>query len=137
MNETASLKSLASNILERLERNKSRNKHETNVPNRVSHLLHCETKYETQNSVYFLPNSIGTSLNYHSGILRDGYEERIAIAEMDGKQPPIEAHRIFYLGAFISILSDLAEKEPYRGWLAQKIQIGLETLEAHHLPAHH
>ncbi len=137
MNETASLKSLASNTLERLERNKSRNKHETNVPNRVSRLSYCETEYETKNNVYFLPNSIGTSLNYHSGILRDGYEERIAIAEMDGKQPPIEAHCIAYLDAFISILSDLAENEPHQDWLAHKIQIALATLEARHFPSHH
>ncbi len=41
------------------------------------------------------------------------YEERLAIAEIDGNQNPIEAQRIAYLDAFISLLSDLAEKDPH------------------------
>jgi hypothetical protein len=57
------------------------------------------------------------------------YEERIAIAEIDGNQNPIQAHRIAYLDAFISILSTLAEDDPHQDWLAQKIQTALATLE--------
>ena len=109
--------------------------HDTNVPNRVSRLSHGETEYETQNSVYFLPNLIGTSLNYHSGILRDGYEERLA--EIYGNQLPLHAERIAYLDAFISIISDLAENDLHQDWPAEKIQIALETLESHHFPPHH
>ncbi len=62
------------------------------------------------------------------------FEERIAIAEVDGNQNPIQAHRIAYLDAFISLLSALAEDDPYQDWLAQKIQTALATLEAQSFP---
>ena len=58
------------------------------------------------------------------------YEERLAIAEVDGNQNPIQAHRIAYLDAFITLLSALAEDDPHQDWLAQKIQTALATLEA-------
>ena len=58
------------------------------------------------------------------------FEERIAIAEMDGNQNPFQAHCIAYLDAFISLLSTLAEEGPHRGWLTQKIQTTLAILEA-------
>ena len=62
------------------------------------------------------------------------FEERIAIAEVDGNQNPIQAHRIAYLDAFISLLSVLAEKDPHQDWLAQKIQTALATLEVQNFP---
>ncbi|OJW46798.1 MAG: hypothetical protein BGO67_11615 [Alphaproteobacteria bacterium 41-28] len=58
------------------------------------------------------------------------YEERLAIAEIDGKQSPLQAHRISYLDAFISILSTLAEDDSHQDWLTQKIQTALAILEA-------
>ena len=63
-----------------------------------------------------------------------GFEERVAIAEVDGNQNPIQAHRIAYLDAFISLLSALAENDPHQSWLAQKIQTALATLEAQNFP---
>ncbi len=66
--------------------------------------------------------------------LRENFEERLAIAEMDGKQNPLQAHRIAYLDAFISILSTLAEDDPHQDWLQQKIQTALATLEAQNFP---
>ena len=65
----------------------------------------------------------------------DEYEERLAIVEVDGNQTPIEAHRIAYLDAFISILSTLAENDPHQDWLTQKLQVALATLEAQNLPS--
>ena len=62
------------------------------------------------------------------------FEERLAIAEIDGNQTPIEAHRIAYLDTFISILSALAENDPYQGWLAEKIETALTTLEIQNFP---
>ena len=62
------------------------------------------------------------------------FEERIAIAEVDGNQNPIQAHRIAYFDAFISLLSALVEKDPHQDWLAQKIQTALATLEAQNFP---
>jgi len=85
----------------------------------------------------------GAQLHYVSGpsqstfnqesLLYD-FEERIAIAEYDGHQSPIQARRIAYLDAFISILSTLAEDDPYQDWLSEKIQIALATLEAQNFP---
>lgn len=62
------------------------------------------------------------------------YEERIAIAEVDGNQNPTDAHCIAYLDAFISILSAFAEDDPHQDWLAQKIQTALATLEVQNFP---
>ena len=62
------------------------------------------------------------------------YEERLAIAEIDGQQNPLQAHRIAYLDAFISILSTLAEDDPHQDWLTQKIQTALAILEAQNFP---
>lgn len=67
--------------------------------------------------------------------LRENFDERLAIAEMDGNQNLIQAHRISYLDAFISILSTLAEDDPRQDWLTQKIQTTLAILEAQNFPA--
>jgi hypothetical protein len=66
--------------------------------------------------------------------LRENFEERLAISEYDGQQTHLQAQRIAYLDAFISILSTLAEDDPRQDWLAQKIQIALVTLEAQNFP---
>ena len=58
------------------------------------------------------------------------FEERAAIAEYDGQQTPLQAHRIAYLDAFIALLSALAKDDPHQDWLTQKIQIALANLEA-------
>lgn len=128
MHETPLLKSLAFKALERLERNKSRNKHETKGLMRVSRPIQRETLHETKNGAWVRP------LSLHPSSLRDDYEERIAIAEVDGNQNPLQAHRIAYQDAFISILSTLAEDDPHQDWLAQKIQTTLATLEAQNFP---
>ena len=65
------------------------------------------------------------------------FEERLAIAEQNGYQTPIQAQRIAYLDAFISILSNLAEADPQKDWLAQKIQTAITALEAQSFPTMH
>lgn len=74
MQETNSLKALASLALERLERNKPRNQIETKVSKSVSAPILCETK----------PKPVLVQLSS----LPDEYEERLAIAEYDGLQTP-------------------------------------------------
>ena len=63
------------------------------------------------------------------------FEERAAIAEYDGQQTQLQAKRIAYLDAFVSILSTLVEDDLQKDWLAQKIQTALATLEAQNFPA--
>lgn len=123
------MKSLAFNALERLEKNKSRNKTETNIPILVSRPMPFETKYETKNSVYFSSSSSNIFHKDNWDFLRDECEERIAIAEYDGNQTPLRAERIAYLDAFISILCTLTEDDSHQDWLAEKIQSALRTLE--------
>ena len=46
------------------------------------------------------------------------FNERLAIAEHDGGQTPLEAHRMAYLDTFLSILFDLSATDPQKtGWL--------------------
>ncbi len=66
--------------------------------------------------------------------LAEAYEERLSIAEYDGEASTLQAHRMAYLDAFITILTDLSSSETQRDWLAEKIQIALATLEAQNLP---
>ena len=115
---TSSLKALANKVL---ERNKDRNKPGTEAlksvplpdqpvpPNGTNSGADDATQYD--------------ALSYE-------FEERLAIAEYDGQQTPLQAQRIAYLDAFISLLLDLAKDDLEKGWLAQKIQIALATLEA-------
>ena len=49
------------------------------------------------------------------------FEERLAIAEYDDQKSPLQAERIAYLGAFISILFTLTEDNPHKDWLTQQI----------------
>jgi len=62
------------------------------------------------------------------------FEERLSIADSDGYQPSVQAQKIAYLDAFISLLSDLAEDDPHQDWLAQQIQTALSILEAQNFP---
>jgi hypothetical protein len=50
------------------------------------------------------------------------FEERLAIAEYDGDQTSLHAHRIAYLDAFISVLTTLPATDLQRDWLDQRIQ---------------
>lgn len=49
------------------------------------------------------------------------FEERLAIAEYDDQKSPLQAERIAYLSAFISILFTLTEDNPHKDWLTQQI----------------
>lgn len=115
---TSSLKALANKVL---ERNKDRNKPGTEALKSVP--LPDQT---------VPPNgtSSGADDATQYDVLSYEFEERAAIAEYDGQQTPLQAQRIAYLDAFISILSTLVEKDPHQDWLAQKIQTTLATLEA-------
>lgn len=122
MGGTYSLKALASKVLE--QNNKGNNRGTTTskpVPPLSQSSIACGTSAEAG------------CKDQTDSFLCD-FEEQIAIAEVDGNQTPIEAHRIAYLDAFIAILSDLAENNPHQDWLAQQIQRALATLEAQNFP---
>lgn len=53
--------------------------------------------------------------------LLDEYEERLAIAEYDGLQSPIQAQRIAYLDAFVSVLVTLPYDSNKEDWLPQRL----------------
>ncbi len=117
MRETTSLKTLAFKALERLERNKGRNKRETRDSHAVSHPILCETKNNHLTNPFFHPSS-----------LSDGYEERLAIAEYEGHQTPAQAQRIAYVDAFIAVLVTLPFGDSKEDWLEQKIKAAKEWL---------
>lgn len=124
-NGTLSLKALANKVLERNETwNKPGTETSKSVPPLSQSSIPCGTDSGTDDTTEY-------------GDLSYEFEERTAIAEYDGNQTPIEAHRIAYLDAFISILSDLAEESLHQDWLVHKIQIALETLEAQHFSTQH
>ena len=115
MHETNSLKTVASNALERLERNKPRNKIGTKASNSVSGPILCETK----------PEPVLLQLSS----LQDEYEERLAIAEYDGHQNPTQAQRIAYQDAFIAVLNTLPYEETHEGdWVDQRIKAAKDWL---------
>ena len=58
------------------------------------------------------------------------FEERLAIAEYDGGQTPLHAHRIAYLDAFISALTALPATDSQKDWLEKRIQTSLAWIEA-------
>jgi hypothetical protein len=86
--ETTSLKLLANKIV---QRNRTGNKYETFPQNGVSSHFLPETKPIEEP----IPP-----------ILHEDYEERVAIAEYDGGQSVKQAHRIAYLDAFTTLLSN-------------------------------
>jgi hypothetical protein len=120
-NGTFSLKALANKVL---EQNKQGNKPGT----------------EASNSVPRPDQSVPLCGAYAEVVCKaeieilDNFEERFAIAEYDGQQNPVQAHRIAYLDAFISILSTLAEDNSHQDWLTQKLQAALAILERQNFP---
>jgi hypothetical protein len=58
------------------------------------------------------------------------FEERLAIAEYDGGQTPLHAHRIAYLDAFISVMNALPATDSQKDWLEKRIQTSLTWIEA-------
>ena len=116
MRETAPLKSLASNVLVRLERNKPWNKSET----KAEKSLLRPVSSSTVNNVIKEP-----FLTRESSLWKD-YEERLAIAEYDGHQSPSQSQRIAYQDAFIAVLLALPEqpsssKISLNEWLNRRI----------------
>ena len=115
---TISLKAIANKVL---ERNKVGNKPGTEASNSVPPLPQSSSACGTNGEV-------GSKVETDS-FLYD-FEERLAIAEYDGEASPVQAHRIAYLDAFISLLTHFAEDEPdYQDWLKMKIHVALERLE--------
>ncbi|HUX80291.1 MAG TPA: hypothetical protein VMW10_11210 [Alphaproteobacteria bacterium] len=105
MNETSSLRSLAYKALERLERNKQRN------------------KTETKNIALSEP------ILPQRSFLSEAYDERRAIAEYDGRQTPTQAQRIAYQDAFIAVLNALPYEENLEGdWFIERIKAAQEWL---------
>lgn len=115
---TFSLKAIANKVL---ERNKDGNKPGTaaskSVPPLPQSFSSCGTngedgcKVETDDFLY-------------------DFEERLAIAEYDGDQTSLQAHRIAYLDAFISVLATLPATDLQRDWLDQRIQTSFAWIEA-------
>jgi hypothetical protein len=69
---------------------------------------------------------------YEGSFLLDNFEERLAIAEVDGHQSPVQAQRIAYQDAFIAVLSTLPyeEAEGYydEDWLTRRIKAAQKWL---------
>ena len=61
------------------------------------------------------------SFTFYDTELLDEYEERLAIAEYDGLQPPSQAERIAYLDAFVTVLVTLPHDDGEGDWLSRKI----------------
>lgn len=120
---TSSLKALASKVL---ERNKGWNKSGTAASNSVPHsdqpgplrgtIAEVSCKAEADNLLYI-------------------FEERIAIAQYDGQQTPLQAERIAYLDAFVSVLANLPQEDPaYKeNWLEDRIRAAKEWLQDQNL----
>lgn len=71
--------------------------------------------------------NLKTNMSVMSGpSLRENFEERLAIAEYDGKQTHLQAQRIAYLDAFMAVLANLPyeEEEGYydEDWLTRKVK---------------
>ncbi|HUX78424.1 MAG TPA: hypothetical protein VMW10_01555 [Alphaproteobacteria bacterium] len=63
--------------------------------------------------------------------LLDDFEERIAIAEYDGRQTTTQALRIAYQDAFAAVLNTLPYEENYgNNWLEQRIKAAQSWLTA-------
>jgi hypothetical protein len=101
----SSLKSVAFNALERLQKTQS-----TAVPS-----IHREKPVAYETKAYEIRSrDLLTTLP-------EEYEERLAITEYDGLQTRIQAERIAYLDAFVSVLVTLPHEEPDGDWLDDKI----------------
>jgi hypothetical protein len=79
--------------------------------------------------------SVPSSGSLNKASLLDDFEERLAIAEYDGHQRPLQAQRIAYQDAFITVLSTLPyeeEEESYydEDWLTRRIKAAQSWLVA-------
>ena len=96
------------------------------------HDSHGWSIHETKNGSW-----VKKPLSLHPSSLMDEYEERLAIAEIDGHQTPLQAERIAYQDAFISVLVTLPQEayESSHGedWLDARITAAKEWLQAQNL----
>lgn len=80
----------------------------------------------------YLFSSSGSSIK--SDTLIHDYEERLAIAEIDGHQTHLRAQRIAYLDAFVSVLVTLPQESflesSQRDWLDRRIMEAKSWLSA-------
>jgi len=90
------------------------------------------SKINTDNTDRF-----NSKTNMLGASLQDSFEERLAIAEYDGHQTPLQSERMAYLEAFLTLLFDLTASDPHREWLVQKVQAARATLEKYYFPIHH
>ncbi len=78
--------------------------------------------------------NLKTNMSGLSGPLHESFEERLAIAEYDGQQTHLQAQRIAYLDAFMTVLSTLPyeEKEGHydEDWLTRRVKATQHWLEA-------
>jgi len=121
-NGTCSLKAMANKLL---ERNKGWNTYGTAASKSVP---------PPDQPIPLRGTSLETNCVPQHDDLSFAFEERAAIAEIDGHQTPAQAHRIAYLDMFICLLSSLFEDASHRNWLNAKIQTAHATLEAQRLP---
>jgi hypothetical protein len=119
---TSPLKALATKLL---ERNNDVNKSGTVTSKSVPPTPQCST-------------ACGTRIEVGCKVDRDDllyeFNERVAIAEYDGGQTDIQAQRMAYLDAFISVLSTLPATDLQRDWLNQRIQTTLAWIEGQKFP---
>lgn len=67
-------------------------------------------------------------LHLEAPTLLSEYEERLAIAEYDGRQSPMKAERIAYVDAFLAVLATLPYEDPTEDWLHQRIKAAQKWL---------
>jgi len=119
---TSSLKALANKVL---ERNKDRNKPGTETLKSVPHPDQPVPLHGT--------NSGADDATQYDALSYE-FEERLAIAEYDGQQTPLQAQRIAYLDAFMAVLSTLPyeEAESYydEDWLMRRVKATQHCLVA-------
>lgn len=65
------------------------------------------------------------------------FQERVAIAEVDGNKNPLQAHRIAYLDTFLTLLFEITALDSQRDWLVQRVQSALNNFEAQQFPTRH
>ena len=145
MGGTFSLKALANKVL---ERNKQRNKYGTMVLKSVPPMLQSSFSCGTNGllsvsrpihheTLYEIKNRLLEDISLPPSLVLEDYEERLAIAEHDGQQTPLQAGRIAYQDAFIDVLNALPQEvsEHCHGndWLDARISAAKEWLESQNL----
>jgi len=75
------------------------------------------------------PHPLTTDINSPTD-LEDAYHERLAIAQFDGCQTAIQAQRIAYQDAFVSVIVTLPYVDVIHGedWMEQRIKAAKEWL---------